>query len=271
MKYGFTLSAADAAVANSPELGGESRLSMSYEDFGVIGEITQAAPNSGTFAAQVPAFSYESTGNDLALLCKTAVRSSVPVVITFGVTFGDNTTGTATATFSIPSYSQNQSYNLPAGLAVDVNGVGGGAAKTIKIINSMTVVGGAANNVFQLVSLPSTWYPIGCAKKKDMTPNVPKAVPIACGLNASAFTKYGLSDPGQLDLEALHFTYADGLTRFQGDRASAKVDVYKDGRVLSERVIMGGFRAAVKNPKGDGNDEARDTTTGFFEIFAVFV
>lgn len=273
MKYNFTVPAADIPVANAPELGGESRLYLSYEELATVAEITQPAPNSGNYVASTPAFNFTSSGKDLALLAKTGIVSLVNVAVTFGVTFEDDTTGTATATFAKPSYAQNVTSYLPIGLAVDINGTGGNSAKKIKAINSITsFTGGEVNNVFQVVSLPSNWQLIGCAKSKNFTPpGVIKPKAIACGLNASAFVVGGMSDPGQLDLEALHFTYGDGLSQFNGHRGSVMVARYAAGRVLSERLVGGGFRAATKVNRGDGDDEARDVSSALIENFAVFV
>lgn len=273
MKYNFTIPAADIPVANAPELGGESRLYISYEEFAVVAEITQVAPNSGNYVAQAPAFNFTNDGKDLALLAKTAIRSDVNVVVDFGVTFEDDTTGTARATFTKPSTAQNQTANLPVGLAVDISGLAGNALKKIKAINSiLAFTGGEINNVFQVISLPSNWNLIGCAKSKNFTPpGVIKAKPIACGLNGSAFVVGGMSDPGSLELEALHFTYGDGLSQLNGHRGAIMVARYAAGRVLSERLVGGGFRAQTKVNRGDGDDEARDVSSGLVEIFAVFV
>jgi hypothetical protein len=273
MKYNFTVPAADIPVANAPELGGESRLFLSYENFAVIAEITQPAPNSGNYVASAPAFDFTASGKDIALLAKTAIVSDVNVVIDFGVTFDDNTSGTARGTFSKPSYAQNQTSMLPVGLAVDINGLTTNALKKIKSINSIiSFTGGEANNVFQVVSLPSNWNLIGCAKSKNFTPpGVVKAKAVACGLNGSAFVVGGMSDPGTIDLEALHFTYGDGLSQLNGHRGAIMIARYAGGRVLSERLVGGGFRAQTKNNRGDGDDEARDVSSGICEIFAVFV
>jgi hypothetical protein len=274
MKYGFSVAAADIPVANAPELGGESRVKLSYEEFAVVAEITQAAPNSGTYTPNTPAFAFDATnGNDLALLAKTGIQSAADIVVAFDVTFADNSAGTAEARFRVPSYAQNQSAYLPIGLAVDINGTGGNAGKKIKSINSMTnPTNGTAGNVFQVVALPNTWYSVGCAKSKNLTPpGVTKPKAVACGLNGSAFVVAGMSDPGTLELEALHFTYGDGLSRFNGHRGTVMIERYAAGRVLCERVVCGGFRAAARNNRGDGDDEARDTASALFEIFAVFV
>lgn len=273
MKYNFVVPVADIPVANAPELGGESRLFLSYENFAVVAEITQPAPNSGNYVAQVPLFDFTSDGKDLALLAKTAIVSLANVVIDFNATFADDTTGIARATFSKPSYAQNTSAYLPVGLAVDINGLSGNALKKIKSLNSINAfTGGEANNVFQVVSLPSNYFLVGCAKSKNFTPpGVIKAKAVACGLNGSAFVVGGMSDPGNIDLEALHFTYGDGLSQLNGHRGVAMVARYAGGRVLSERLVMGGFRAQTKNNRGDGDDEARDVSSGICEIFAVFV
>jgi hypothetical protein len=274
MKYNFSIPASDIPVANAPELGGESRLSLSYEDFQIVAEISQPVPNSGNYVASVPLFAFDGTnGNDLALLAKTAVKSDTDVVVTFGVTFFDSSTGAATATFKKPTTAKNTSSNLPIGLAVDINGTAGNVAKKIKSIDSITAfAGGAQNTVFQVVSLPSNWFLVGCAKTKNFTPpGVPKAKAVACGLNASAFVVGGMSDPGNLDLEALHFTYGDGLSQFNGHRNSVMVERYAGARVLSERLVCGGFRAQTKNDRGDGDAEAMDKSSGICEVFAVFV
>ena len=156
---------------------------------------------------------------------------------------------------------------------VDINGTAGNSAKKIKSLDSIqTFVGGAANNVFRVVCMPSTWFLIGCARTKNFTPpGVPKAKAVACGLNASAFVVGGMSDPGNLDLEALHFTYGDGLSQFNGHRESVLIERYAGGRVLSERLVLGGFRAQTKNDRGDGDAEAMDKASGICEIFGVFV
>lgn len=273
MKYNFQIPAADIPVAAAPELGGESRLFISYENFAVVAEITQAAPNSGNYATVLPAFAFNANGDDLAMLAKTAIVSDDDVEFVFGVTFGDNTSGTARATFAKPSSAQNQTSNLPIGLAVDINGDGGNALKKIKSINSIqSITGGQINNVFQIVSLPNNWQLIGCAKSKNFTPpGVVKPLAVACGLNASAYVVAGMSDPGQLDMEALHFTYGDGLSQLNGHRGSVMVARYAAGRVLAEQLVVGGFRGQTKNNRGDGDDQARDVTVGLCEIFAVFV
>ena len=120
MRFAVNIPADDIAVANSPEIGGESKVKLSYQEVGIIGQITQAAPASGTYAAQTPIFAFPVAGVDLALICDTGVRSSANVVVDLNVTFADATTGTARATFAVPTFALDQSANLPLGLAVDI-------------------------------------------------------------------------------------------------------------------------------------------------------
>jgi hypothetical protein len=178
MRYSFTVPAADLAIANTPELGGESkRTKISFEEVGLVAEIAMGAPASGTMTPAIPAFDFDdASGNDLVVRAKTAIVSDDDVVLTFGVTFQDNTTGSATASFSVPSYAQNQSSNLPMGLAVDLIGTAGNSGKKVKSADSLTsIAGGSRGNEFQLLALPATWYDVPGITSKVETLNVPKA------------------------------------------------------------------------------------------------
>lgn len=274
MKYGFTIPGADLAVANAPELGGESkRAKVSYDEVGLLGEVSMLAPNSGTLQMATPAFSFDPVlGEDLQLRCKTSVQSSVNVVITFAVTFADATTGLAQAQFLIPSTAQNQSANLPMGLTVDLNGTAGNVGKKILSIAGLaSVVGASRGDTFQLVSLPDAWWTIpGCTSKGE-TLNVPKAKSIANGLDGSAWTKYGMSEPGKLDLEAFHLSSGDGLQRLNDQPFSAMVEVYAEDRVLKERHVYGNVRGAFNADRKDGEDETKDKGTAEFSSFFKFV
>ncbi len=273
MRYGVSIPADDLAVANAPEIGGESKVKLSYSEIGIIGQISQTAPGSGTWTAEVPSFDFGASGVDLALVCETGVKSTVDVVVDLDVTFDDDTQGTARASFIVPSYAKDQSSNLPIGLAVDVLGQGAGNSdKKIKSVTGISsITGGSKGNRFALVSLPDDWFDVGCARSKNEQLPVPKSLPIACGLKGSAFNKAGRSEPGQLELKALNFTYGDGLSRLNGHRGSVLVQVYKDGRVLTEQTVYGGYRPTPSTDRGDGDDEVTNSATGNFEAFAKFV
>lgn len=276
MRYNFVVPGQDLAVANTPELGGESkRVKVAYGDVGLIAEIPMQAPNSGTLTMATPAFAFDNAnGNDLQVRCKTGVPSDVDVVLTFAVTFQDNTGGSATATFNIPDYALNQSSDLPMGLTVDLVGTAGNSAKKIKSIAGLSsVVGASRGATFQLVALPDTtaWWDIpGCTSKSE-TLNVPKPKSVAHGLDGSRWTKFGMSEPGKLDLEALHLGAGDGLQRLNHRPFVALVEVYAEDRVLKERHVYGGCRGAFNADRKDGEDEVKDKGTTEFNSFFKFV
>lgn len=273
MKYGFTIPAADLAVANTPEIGGESkRVYASYEEYGLVGSIAMTAPTSGVLTPNVPAFAFETAGNDLAVRAGNGIRSAADVVLVFNVTFDDATTGTARATFAVPSYAQNTSSNLPMGLAVDINGDGAGATKKIKSLDSLaSIVGGSRGSQFDIIALPSTWYFLPGTTSKAETLNVPKGLDIAHGLNATEWTKFGMSEAGKIDLEAFHLTAGDGLQRLNAIPFSLLVETWAENRVLKERSVYGGCRGAFNADRKDGDDKVMDKGTANFNRFLKFV
>lgn len=271
MKYQFEVPANDRAVADSPEIGGESQVKISYEDFVTLGKISQPSEDSGEYTPHA-GLSIPAGGADIALRCNTAIKSSSSVQITLNVTFDDDNSGTVSAQYQIPTTAYDQTSNLPIGLMVDFDGSGGNETKKVKAITGIqSFTGGQANNVFEVMILPNTWHDLGCARNKDETLPIPAGLPIPCGLNSSAYTKFGRGEAGSLTLEALAFTYADGLSRLNGHRVAIMVEVMKEGRVLSERSVYGGWRAAVNTPRGDGDDEVVSSAEGVFETFGKFV
>lgn len=270
MKYNIDLPASDYGIANNPELGGESEVLLSYEEPKILGTITQPAPASGILDREVPAMDFGS-GVDLVARARTGLRSSASIVVTLNVTFVGGGSGTATATFAPPAHVQDQSFNIPMGLAVDVKpGVGNESKKIASVTSVASVVGGVRGNKIEILALPESWFKLGCARTKNPTYPVPQPVNIPCGLNASAFTKMGMSEPGSLELSGLQFSYADGLTRLNGHRGAVMIEVKKEN-VLCERQVFLGYVGAANSARGDGSDEVLTTSNGMFENFCVFV
>ena len=92
----------------------------------------------------------------------------------------------------------------------------------------------------------------------------------ACGLVGSAYTKFGRSEAGSLNVSARHFTFGDGLSRLGNHVVSAMVVVKKDGRITGERLVARAWRPNPQTPRGDGDDEVITTAEGMFENFAAF-
>lgn len=275
MKYApAAIADIDIPSAETPELGGESKAYVSFEPWRLIADIKQPVADSGV-ATMNQAFDLPVGGHDLQMVSVNGARSAVELVMTLGVTFADNSTGTATATFAIPARSKNQSFWIPQGIAVDVMGVGAGAGKKIKYVNPTltSVVGGDTNNIFMLVALPeeATYSLIGCVRNKNAVLPIPKSKSIACGMNGSAFVKTARSEPGTLTISQAYVDYMDGLARINGHFVTVRIDTLKDERLLTERTVVARFKGMSSPNRGDGDDEVEASAEGNFQEFAVFV
>jgi len=213
-------------------------------------------------------------GFDLQLLSTNGSLSACEIVALFGVIFADATVGTATATFAIPVRAINQASSVPAGTAVDVAGVGTGAAKQIAAITSLiSIVGGYVGNQFKLVALPdaASYSLVGFVTEAGLKLPVSGSVAIADGFDGSAAIKRGRSEPGTLTAKSHYIDYMTGLARINGFFVSGRIDVLKDDRVLTERTIIGRWKAMCNPTRGDGNDPVMGDAEGAFQEFAIFV
>lgn len=272
-KYGIVLGAADLLLADNPEIGSDSTVHVSYDPVVEVADISQIIPASGTLTPLSGVLD-SVLGNDLQLVCTSPIRSATAVAVTLAVVFADASSGQATATFAIPTYAKNQTAHLPQGLAADFVGAGAGAGKKIKQVTSLvSVVGGENGNRFKVVALPelTSFVDIGCKRSANETLPIPKSLPIPCGKNGSAFTRRGRSDPGMLEVSAMSFGAADGLARLAGHRVTTMVEVRKEGGVLTQRSVYGGWICTPQTPRGDGDDEVVASAEGNFELFGMFV
>jgi len=274
MRYNIDpISGGDIRVAEAAQIGAEVTVMASYEDLTSVGSISITAPTSGTFAGE-NSYTAPSAGHDMQLLCANGVRSAAQVVVTLGVTFADDTAGSAVATFNGPQggWGNDTTFNLPQFLSVDIIGAAGNSAKKIKTVNSLTsIAGGSAGAKFDIVALPVDWIPITCSMNKEPTLPVTKSMPIRCGYNPSRFTKKVPGDPGSLSLTTKRRSYADGLERLNGHRVSIMLVHKKDDALLTERNIFTGVRFMAQPKFGDGEAEAEVTAEGNFEGVAIFV
>ena len=178
---------------------------------------------------------------------------------------------TAVATLKAPALARDQSNALPQGLAVDFVTPAGTTVRTVTSLASIT--GGGAGNRFAIVAMPEeeSYVSIAECTDKELEAPVGKAVPIPQGYNAAQWVKKGRSDIPKLTIKAKYISAGDGLARINGQRITAMLVTRKDDSVLTERVIVGGYRPVVKIKSPDGNSEAEATAEGIFEKFAVFV
>jgi hypothetical protein len=271
-----TIADEDLEIANSAEIGAESLLLVAYDESLDVGEFRQEAVGT----TWTPDRSYRppspTSGRDLAMICANGVRSSEEIVVVLGVHYdaaGVSTAGTATARFNPPAGAQNDTFNFPLGLAVDigVDGVGNTAKKIITVDTVNSVTGGDVGNRFQIVAFPEGFVPVQCAQDKNPTLPTSRTIPIACGYNAARWIKKGRSEVPTLEASAKYTGAGDGLMRLNGHRCTAMIEVWKEDRLLTERMLFGNWRPTVQPRKGDGDAEAETRATGNYEIFGVFV
>ena len=275
MKYNIpTIATNDLNVAEASQIGAETTVLASYAEFVSVGNISLLAPGSGTLNPDntfIP-----SAGLDMQLVCHDGIPSAVQAIIQLNVKFADNSTGTATAQFNGPEggWAENQTENLPQGLATDLTGDDANTGKQIKSIQGIaSITGGSTSARFDIVALPdsSTWFNISCAMNKEPTLPVAKSHPIRCGYNPSRFVKRIPGDPGKLQLTTKRRSYGDGLERLNGHRVSIMLVHQKDGYLLTERQVFGGLRFNAQPKFPDADAEAEVTAESFFESFAVFI
>lgn len=267
------IAAGDLPVARSKTISAEYVQKVNYDGWTDVAAVLMQNPASGTLSAS-PGYVAPSGGLDMQVRCANGVVSAGALVLTFGVTFADATSGAATATFVPPSWAKDQTYNFPQGHAVDLIGTAGNTAKKINTVNTLTSISnGDSGNRFEILSLPdplTDYFEIACMKSCDPKLPVTKSVAIPCRYDGSSDVKKGRSEPGSLSVTSRYNTGGDGLLRLNGQAVTAMTEVWKEDQILTERYVYERWRP-MANPKiGDGDAEAEVTAEGMFERFCIF-
>lgn len=274
MRYQIEPISADLLpIARSKTIGAEYIQKANYDGWTDVGAVLMQNPTSGTLTSTA-GYSAPEGGLDMVVRCANGVRSAGALILTFGVTFDDTTTGSATATFTPPSWAKDQSFNFPQGFAVDLIGTGGDSAKKIATVDSLTsITNGGGGNRFEILSLPDPaedYFEIACVKDNSPTLPVTRSVAIPCRYDGSSDVKKGRSEPGALSMASRYNTGGDGLLRLNGHSVSVMTEVWKEDQVLTERYVYENWRPRANPKSGDGDDEAEVTAEGMFERFCIF-
>ncbi|GEM_PF-2655290 len=265
-------------ISKSAEIGVETKLLYSNDPVRELGEIVQDDVDDGTYTPD-KTYTAISAGRDLQVVCLDSVQSDEQIVIALGVTLDNGATGSGIATIKPSATAIDDSYNLPAGIAVDVqlfvSGTDVSTARKVRTVDSLiSVDGGAAGNKFAVISCPekASYVTVACVTNRDVEVPTAKSVPIECGYDGARWVKRGRSTPPKLDIKANYSGFGDGLPRINGQRVTVMMETRKDDKVLTERMIIGGYRPEVKIAKPDGDAKAEASATGMFESgkFAVF-
>lgn len=180
---------------------------------------------------------------------------------------------TATATFDPPDTAQDASFNFPTGLGVDIIPVTDATKNIRSVVSIASVAGGKAGNKFYVLALPDrdSYTEVMCATDKTIAVPTRKSIAIACRFNGARWVKGGRSEPPTAEFTGKYVSYGDGLPRVNGQRVTVMIESRKDDRILTERLILTGWRPTVGIKKGDGDAEAEASATGMYEIFCAFV
>lgn len=274
----MSLPAVPAALvpkAQAPEINLESSVRISPVELTKLGEIRV---NAAGVAAWVPSpgVVIPAGGLDLHLQAETSLENLVgnpSVTLTTTLTPGA-VAATSIATLTIPSYAADQSKNWAQGQSTDFVGVGGGNA--LLLVTAIAGISAStnlpANSIFSVWGSPleSNFVFYGFKRNVDGPAQTPKFVGIPDGYKSSAATKKGRAGDASLELAMVHISDMSGLSRYNGRKVSVIVDIVKDGVVQTGRKVYTGYGVSAAVPRGDGDGEVVETSTGPFDNLLSF-
>ncbi len=263
---------AEQEIGFKPEIGLETKIYFAPEVASLLGDFRASAADDGDYTSaggpQIP-----TAGRDVAVVISSphgAVGAGA-MSITFDVTLVGDIDDTATADFTVPSYSQYAGNAWGFGVSRDLlpdtpanDGV------KIKSIDGFSACANLASGIqFQLYSVPllTDYAFIGNTTRKDLPSDIPVQVAIPDGRDPAAHVKTGR---GQINECAVGFRYkgiTEQLTRFNGIPGTLRADIDKEGIVVWERHLFTGFRPTINVSRGDGNDEVEGTASGIYRTF----
>jgi hypothetical protein len=219
--------------------------------------MTAGGPGTGaTFTPVLTAVGVAGGSTDLQLMCDTPLKSSLAqCVVTISGTGATTGALPGVATFAAPSYVANTSFDFQPGYSVDL--ASSSAEKwRAGTVTLTSIVGGDKGVKFKLYQLPlqANYTLIGCTQDFDFNSKSRKSVEIPCGMDATAYTKSGMSQVGEFSLKSKLRSFADGISRFDGARVTLMAVGLKDGQVTGDRVVLTSCLPFAKhtNPEGEG-------------------
>lgn len=268
------IATADLSLAVKHSVGGEKRLYATRDTGVLIGEILQTGDGSGVWTPDAVGRNVlAAAASDLVIVVENECKADAAPVITLGVTFEDNTSGTITVTLSPPAWVKNDGFDFQHGLAKDFTA--SSASKKVKAVNALITSSNAKKwSAFQVWALPDTtnFKYIDCVENVDPNIGIRPGVSIPDGLNGTAEVVTGRSEESTLEIRGLHRSAADGLNRFGGYESTLRMELYKGGRILVERHVFANCILAAKPVFPDGSERSTTTANGrlgkYFAFFA---
>lgn len=272
---GEIAAAADIEIADGVEIGSDKVVYVSREPMTLMGTINFSGAGAATYTPR-PGAALPTAGRDLHLVLpdKPGKSTAGEIAVTLDVTYADATTDTSTATFFVPSWSEDQAYEAPMFAAADfLADTGGNAGKLIKTIGGLdSVANGLAGNVMEVWSSPAAadFHLIGCCTRAVGPPPYPGSLKIPCGRQAARWTKVARSQEGDLTIEWKYRDHWRDMARYMGQKTTVMVAIEKDGLVMSSRWVYTGYVPSGGPERGDGDDETLATSEGAFERVMLF-
>lgn len=256
----------DYVIARNHMLGGEVKLYATKERALLLGSVQGNGTNSGTLTVdEVYDDLLAATPAPLAIRVDGEVTGAGTVVITLGVTFADDTTGTCAFTYEPPNWVTNQTNDFGHNAAVE--GVPSAAGKLIKAINSVVSVTNAQRYAtFEIWKLPqdtARWKLVPMITSVNPQSGIRPGVAIADGLDGTREVVEGRSPESSIELRANHKAYVDGLARFGGSYCCLRVERWAGGKILLERSVLVNCILQVNPEFGEGSDKVQTIGSGF--------
>lgn len=269
------LTVAQYPMALKPSVGYEKQLYVSFDAHADLGFLDIVAVNSGVSTQSVPDNQQLSSVPQelLAMLDESAYLGTADLVLTIPVVYADDTTGSGTATFKVPTYSQDQTRNFEKGhgVQVDLN-----AAKKVKSVTwgSITVVA-AADAIgarVRLIGCPTldptssgTFKKIGLRTQLNYDPKIPMPTAIQDGRDKGAYIKAGEIEIGTLEISAKPVTAVDGLQRYLGRRVTGWVKDVKEDKLHVQNIFFFGLYMSAKPTIGESIEPETWAATAMYE------
>lgn len=257
-----TIASADVAVARKHSVGGEKKLYISGDAAVEYGDVLWAADGSGVWTPD-GINTLPTTGTDLQVKVDGELLSDSNVVLTVTGTDQNSAALTGTATLTAPGWVANKSKDFMEGCAVDV--VPGVPNKKFKTITDISVVGGKKSSKVRVFSLPESWQYIDCVEAVEPRVGTRPAHPIADGLDGAADVTVGRSEPSEVRVSAKNRSVMDGLMRFAGRACCLRLEIWKQGKVLTERHVYANCVLSVDPSFPDGSEESKQSAAGMME------
>lgn len=263
---------ADLAIARKHMIGAEKRLLAHDGALLDMGSVLLTGDGSGIWTPDGINLTGENstdlaTAGDLVAVVKNELRADAACVLTLNVTFNDDSTGTASVTFTPPSWGLNKKFYFQHGVAKDLRPVGAGnSAKLISKITGLASVTNAQRGseilIAQLPATLSDWQEIGFVE--NVRPRVASrpAVSIPDRHEGTAEVVPGRSEESRLEINTRYRGVVDGLWRYSSRNCCFMLEVRKQGIVLTERHVFANSVIQVNPDFGDGNDIVRNAGEG---------